>query len=214
MQLFSYIVARDFGFAPNPFYGRCTLATCKPRIRAAASIGDWVMGTGAKTNYQLDGHLLFAMQVDETLDFDSYWQDPRFRCKRPVLNGSLKQLYGDNIYHRRAGRWIQADSHHSGKGGEPNPKNLEPDTNVNRVLLAQHFVYCGSAAIPIPSRFRPDSATAKDICCSRQGHQKFTGELAEAVIDWIKSADQWGLRGLPLEFRDHDRAGHGDEMEV
>ena len=32
MKLYSYIVARDFGFAPNPFYGFCTLATCKPKI--------------------------------------------------------------------------------------------------------------------------------------------------------------------------------------
>src|SRR5712671_5339411 len=33
MRLYSYVVARDFGFAPNPFFGVCTLATCKPDIR-------------------------------------------------------------------------------------------------------------------------------------------------------------------------------------
>lgn len=37
-------VARDYGFAPNPFFGVCTLATCKPRIRSVAQIGDWVVG--------------------------------------------------------------------------------------------------------------------------------------------------------------------------
>jgi len=78
MKLYSYIVARDFGFAPNPFYGCCTLATCKPRIRKSASIGDWVVGTGAKTKYNLAEHIIYAMKVDEVMDFDSYWKDPRF----------------------------------------------------------------------------------------------------------------------------------------
>lgn len=31
--LFSYIVRWDHGFAPNPFHGICSLATCKPGIR-------------------------------------------------------------------------------------------------------------------------------------------------------------------------------------
>lgn len=44
LKLYSYVVARDFGFAPNPFHGYCTLATCKPDIRATASVGDWVIG--------------------------------------------------------------------------------------------------------------------------------------------------------------------------
>ena len=67
MKLFTYIVARDYGFAPNPFHGSCTLATCKPQIRSSASIGDWVVGTGAKTTYDLAGHLIYAMKVDEVL---------------------------------------------------------------------------------------------------------------------------------------------------
>ena len=33
---YSYIVARDFGFAPNPFNGVLTLATCKPIVRKGA----------------------------------------------------------------------------------------------------------------------------------------------------------------------------------
>lgn len=58
MKLYSYIVARDYGFAPNPFFGICTLATCKQKIRSAANVGDWVIGTGSK-DYNLDG--LFAV---------------------------------------------------------------------------------------------------------------------------------------------------------
>ena len=78
MKLYSYVVARDFGFAPNPFFGFCTLATCKPKIREHASVGDWVVGTGAKVRYGYSGRLIYAMQVSEVLDFNTYWSDPRF----------------------------------------------------------------------------------------------------------------------------------------
>ena len=36
MTLYSYTVAADTGFAPNPFHGFCTLACCKPGIRRTA----------------------------------------------------------------------------------------------------------------------------------------------------------------------------------
>src|ERR1700758_4385988 len=99
MTLYSYVVARDYGFAPNPFYGVCTLATCKPAIRKGAGIGDWVVGTGGAAN-KLTGHLVYAMQVTEALSFDEYFADPRFQEKKPDLSGSLKRAFGDNIYYR------------------------------------------------------------------------------------------------------------------
>lgn len=33
MRLFAYKMTHDTGFAPNPFWGYLTLATCKPKIR-------------------------------------------------------------------------------------------------------------------------------------------------------------------------------------
>ena len=90
MRLYSYIVARDFGFAPNPFHGCCTLATCKPQIRASASVGDWIIGTGAKTKYRLTAHLIYAMTVDEVITFEAYWQDVRFSRKATCLERKSK----------------------------------------------------------------------------------------------------------------------------
>jgi hypothetical protein len=206
MKLFSYVVARDYGFAPNPFYGWCTLATCKPRIRAAASVGDWVIGTGAKSNYGLAGHLIFAMRVDEICDFDAYWRDPRFSAKKPVLNGSLKQLYGDNIYHREGGRWKQEDSHHSREGGQINCHNVKRDTSANRVLISQRFVYFGENAPAIPKCFRPYRPTGEEICCLGQGHRVLSERLAQAFESWLEQLGEWGLQGMPLEFKNHKRA--------
>lgn len=53
MKIFSYVVSRDFGFAPNPFFNFCTLATCKPKIRKDAKIGDWIIGTNSTTKKNL-----------------------------------------------------------------------------------------------------------------------------------------------------------------
>lgn len=46
MNLYSYVITRDYGFAPNPFWGICSLATCKPQIRQRALKGDWIAGFG------------------------------------------------------------------------------------------------------------------------------------------------------------------------
>ncbi len=209
MKLFSYVVARDHGFAPNPFYGWCTLATCKPRIRAAAAVGDWVIGTGAKGKYGLVGHLIFAMRVEEKCDFDAYWNDLRFSAKKPVLNGSLKQIYGDNIYHRERSRWVQEDSHHSYARGCPNRHNIARDTSVNCILLSRRFVYFGGNAPAITKRFRPYKQTGEEICCPGQGHRVLSSKLAEAFEKWLEQLGYWGLQGMPIEFKEHEQSSAG-----
>jgi hypothetical protein len=204
MKLYSYVVARDFGFAPNPFFRFCTLATCKPKIREHASVGDWVVGTGAKA-YGYSGRLIYAMQVSEILDFDSYWTDQRFIQKRPNLTGSLQVLYGDNIYHRVGKRWVQADSHHSLEKGRLNKDNLAWDTDVDRLLVASKFVYWGRSASMIPKKFRSFGNEKDDLCAGR-GHRVFENELPGAFAAWLEKEGKWGVQGEPLEFAKHQRA--------
>ena len=72
MKLFSYVVARDFGFAPNPFYGICSLATCKPRIRCAANVGDWIVGTGSKKRGR-QNFFVYVMRVTDSYTYNEYW---------------------------------------------------------------------------------------------------------------------------------------------
>jgi hypothetical protein len=196
-RLFAYVVARDFGFAPNPFYGFCTLATCKPQIRKHAKPGDWIVGTGSK-RYGLGDRLVFAMNVAEALTFEDYWGDPRFKSKRPNLCGSLKQAFGDNIYHRSVtGRWAQADSHHSRAHGVTNRPNVEHDTAVNRVLIAVDFAYWGAFGPKVPARFRRPGA---DICGGR-GHKVFYAELTRKFVNWFREQDDQGFVAEPREFR-------------
>ena len=127
MKIFSYVVSRDFGFAPNPFFGFCTLATCKPKIRKDAKVGDWIIGTNS-TIKKNPKHLIFAMKVEEKIAFNEYWTDPRFINKRPILSGSRKYQYGDNIYHKENNEWYQLPSHHSEEDGSPNQLNIKTDT--------------------------------------------------------------------------------------
>ena len=103
MELYSYVVARDYGFAPNPFMNVCTLATCKPKIRAKAQIGDWVIGTGTASRNR-SGRLVFAMCVDAAIPFNEYWNGPRYQEKKANLRGSKKQAFGDNIYFKPFGK--------------------------------------------------------------------------------------------------------------
>ncbi len=205
MRVYSYVIVRDFGFAPNPFHGLCTLATCKPNIRAGAEVGDWVVATGSKSKGQA-GQLVYAMQVAEVLTFDAYWNDPRFACKRPVLNGSLTQLYGDNIYHRGRHGWVQADSHHSFEGGKPNPVNLERDTKTDRVLVAHRFAYFGGKPVPLPTRLRRLPATGEDLCCPGRNHRVAGEEMAQELEAWLDDQDRWGLQALPAAFARARRA--------
>ncbi len=83
MRLFSYIVASDTGYAPNPFHGFCTLAYCKYPMRPHVQEGDYVVGLGKK---DLGNRLVYAMRVTEALEHDRYLQDPRFKERRGDYN--------------------------------------------------------------------------------------------------------------------------------
>ncbi|MFZ4394550.1 MAG: hypothetical protein ACOYOU_02870 [Kiritimatiellia bacterium] len=150
--LFMYVVDRDFGFAPNPFHGICTLATCKPKLRKSASVGDWVIGMGG-CRLKATGRCVFAMRVGKRITFDQYWDGAEFRDKRPVRNGSKKMMVGDNIYHRHTpvSEWKQEDSHHSLPDGSANQHNLRNDTQTNAVLVSDLFYYFGSKAPVVPT---------------------------------------------------------------
>lgn len=149
--LYSYAITRDFGFAPNPFHGLCTLATCKPDIRKSARVGDWVMGIGGINLNRVKRKCIFLMKVSEKISFQEYWDDRRFSLKKPSRNGSRVQMLGDNIYHRDTNNnWIQEDSHHSNPDGSINKENLDRDTGrCDQVLISDFFFYFGEGAIPI-----------------------------------------------------------------
>jgi hypothetical protein len=199
VRLYSYVVARDFGFAPNPFYGFCTLCTCKPVIRRTAAIGDWILGTGSKAAGR-ENRVVFAMCVKEALTLEEYWGDPRFLRKRPNLQASKMSAFGDNIYWRdgMTGRWRQEDSHHSHPDGTENQANVLNDTRTNRMLVASEFIYWGGAGPDLPPRLR--QATL-DVRAKRGHRSNFPSSAVEEVVEWLSSFAERGCVGEPLDWR-------------
>lgn len=201
-RLFMYVVDRDFGFAPNPFHGVCTLATCKPGIRNSAKIGDWVVGMGGR-RLKATGQCIFALRVGCKLTFNQYWENPDFRDKRPVRNGSQKMLVGDNIYHRDSGDedWIQENSHHSRADGTTNRENLNRDTQADAVLISDLFYYFGKFAPEVPPRIL-DGMSYKN----RRGYRNFEfSEPQQEFINWLKfnfSGSENMILDDPFNFQD------------
>lgn len=204
MSLYSYIVRYDSGFAPNPFYGYCTLATCKPKIRRHAKVGDWLLGTGSgDKKIGRAGYVVYAMRVTEALSFDQYDADPRFSKKKPYRTGSHKQSCGDNIYFRKTapGPWSQRDSFHSSPDGSPNSKHIGRDTSINRVLISDHFVYFGGAGPSTPRALK--DKRGRTIVHSGVGQSRFDDDdLIEEFGQWIEQHGDMGYRGPPYEWLD------------
>ena len=148
------------------------------------------------------GQCIFAMRVSETLSFDEYWLDPRFRDKRPVRNGSRAMMLGDNIYHRdnQNEPWAQENSHHSRPDGTPDQSNIDTDTRTNRVLISDHFVYFGKEAPEVP-----DGVLDAMGYTNGRNHRVFSFDEARDLLRWFDkvSENQIGaVVGDPFQFRD------------
>lgn len=201
-RLFSYVVRYDSGFAPNPFYGYCTLATCKPDIRRAANVGDWVVGTGsADKKINRGGRLVHATRVTETTDFRSYWSDPRFVRKKPFRQGSRKQSCGDNVYYRSPddSKWLQLDSFHTNPDGTQRADHTNRDTGTDRILISNDYYYFGGEGPVIPAAFR--DVSRYDICRKvRQRKRQEDGDWIDEFVAWLRTFGDAGYHGRPLDW--------------
>jgi hypothetical protein len=197
VRLYSYVIEHDYGFAPNPFHGVCSLACCKPPIRRTACIGDYVIGTGA-TKPKLLGHMLYWMKVDRIITFDDYWSDPQFRRKRAFMRGSRIQRFGDNIYHRDPAtlEFIQEDSFHCNPGGVLSPDDLKRDTGTtHRILLANDFAYWGEEGPKIPAHLAYVVKKGAGYKC------RFSEEQVQAFLGWLDTMPERGFIGDPAHWK-------------
>ena len=205
MTLYSYIVTHDTGFAPNPFFGYCTLACCKPGIRKHAKKGDWIVGLTPRAK-GISNRIIYFMEVEESLSFDHYWRDPRFKQKRPKLDAGMARKSGDNIYKPLPnGDYHQMPSAHSKpqfEDGE-DPETKERDAfKGERVLVSRNFVYFGSKSKELP----PELERLK---VGRSYRCRFRPEVKEAFRRFVSRQRIFGVIARPHDWRKDDGSWKG-----
>ena len=187
MRLFAYKMTHDKGFAPNPFWGYLTLATCKPKIREHKRPGDWVAGFTSRKlcgDWVGDERLVFLMQVEERMALADYFQDRRFQSRIPRYS-PVARVYrcGDNIYRplvrnaREAREFAQLPNEHHGTDQK------DHDLNGRHALIARRFAYFGVEALRVPRDVRPDVPTGQ----SAHGTETRDPARATHFIDYVFS---------------------------
>ena len=199
MRLFSYCLRYDVGAAPNPYWGLCTLTICKPAIRRAAQVGDWVVGLGsANLPENRSNQVVFTMKVTYKKTMAEYDQF----CQAH-LPGKIPQ-WQSRDYARRVGDCIYDYS----KGEPPRMRkgvhdegNRARDLGGQYALLSDHFYYFGNQPVGLPDHLKP-------IIHSTQGHKSNANQpYAKAFVSWIERLgyepnEPHGEPQLKLELRD------------
>lgn len=179
-KIYRYVVAYDGGTAPRPFDGVCSLAICKPRIRATAEVGDWIIGFRSRR----PGEVLYAMRVTERLTLGQYWQDARFHNRRP---GNVHRP--DNIYRPGTGGMLEQvpnDVHA--------PEHAAKDCRGKNVLLSDRFWYFGGNSVPLPNDLL-------HLVHTTQGHAVHRNRKPDDVAllrHWLAAWPQ-GMLGKPVD---------------
>jgi hypothetical protein len=181
MKLYSYIVVSDYGFAPNPFQGMCTLAACTPNhIGIKAKKDDWIVGFEDARR----GHnLLYAMRIEQVLHFNDYHSKEEFQAKIPRKSDDWRDLCGDNLYFLdESGKWDRVESHFHKKW-----ELFAKDTKHPHVFIAKHFYYFGDQSIESPQKF-------KSLIFARQGcKSKHDPDVVGGFISWLESTYRPGV---------------------
>jgi len=184
-RVFSYVVAYDSGFAPNPFKGLLTLACCKPKIRRTAGVGDIVVGLSSRCE-----RVVYAAKVAEVIGFEEYWKDPRYEDRRPRMDSPRRvDRRGDNIYEPIPGGYRQLHSNHSHRDGTENPGQKQTDLQGQNVLVCEKFTYWGGAG--------PDLSEELEFLTIGRNHRcRFSEEEVETVTRWFATLPG-GVFGAP-----------------
>jgi len=124
------------------------------------------------------------MRVSAKISFNEYWTNPAYMDKKPVRNGSRKMMVGDNIYYLESvnQKWQQADSHHSNPDGSVNIHNLENDTQSDKVLISDNFIFFGNEAPVVPKSLLESIGYE-----NRRNYRVFEYPVWDALIKWLQT---------------------------
>lgn len=193
--LFSYCLRYDNGAAPNPFWGLCTLAICKPRIRRTAHVGDWVVGTGSAASPvgNVSDAVVYAMCVTRKMTMQDYDRFTQLELPGKIPHGKSadrRRHVGDSIYDFS----MPIPSLRRGAHGEGDRRT---DLSGGWVLLSDHFFYFGDRPVALPEALM-------GIVKQGQGHKStFNAPSVEDFVRWIYSLGHppGSIIGKPQQWR-------------
>lgn len=187
MKIISYVVKYDYGFAPNPFHGFLTLATCKPIIRSSKNThkGDILLGKASG-----EDKLIYVGIISDIVTIEEYSTNPKFEDKKPRKIKTIDDInqFGDNMYYLENGCWRNL------KGWHTEQEQWDRDISGKNVLICERFWYFGDNAPDIPPEFL-------SFICQGRGmkHSKEQDKNAvERFMEWLTHKyPQQGLLGKP-----------------
>ena len=188
-RLVVYVVSSDDNLAPNVTTGICSLTVCKPVVRKHSVQGaDWIIGMST-TKHGID-RVIYAMQVDEKVDYADYYTDPRFAAKKP----SAENPNGDNFFKLENGELVITTDRacHYGK-----PEKIKRDLKSPVAVLGKRFWYFGANAPRLPEELRD----TRIVTGNRRGHRYVDdAEIVAKFAEWIESNFEPGIHGTPRDL--------------
>jgi Nucleotide modification associated domain 2 len=174
--LFTYCIPYDDGAAPNPYWGACTLNICKPKIRLAARVGDWVVGTEAKSR-GLEGKVVYAMKVTKKMtmqEYDSYTKASLLNKVPDWGHQARNRRLGDSIYD------FSTPGTPTMRPGVHGVGNRVNDLSGDHTLLSTHFYYFGENAVELPEDL-------KGIIRQGRAHRSTkNNDYRERFLEWLE----------------------------
>jgi hypothetical protein len=204
MRLFSYKLTTDSGFAPNPFYGMLTLATCKPGIRRTKKKGDWIAGfTSGKLCGDKVGKekLVYLMQVTEKVTIAEYFQNPKYRNKKPRGDSDYTATMGDNIYAPCYDSLGKLRNYSRIENSNHGPNDQQHDVSGQYALISTRFYYFGKSAIEIPRHVRPNVPKSQ----TSYGVETRNNKRIKEFIAHIEKHYEIGIHGQPHDWDENSK---------
>ena len=178
LKMWSYRIVHDKQFAPNPFKGVLTLATCKPLIRRSkeSESGVWLAGFAAysvkdglrpKKGREL---LIYLAKISEVMTMQDYWKEyPQKRAQK--CGEEFEEHYGDNIYDENL-RLVNDNNH-----GE---WDFKRDISGKNVLICKEFYYFApDSRLVVPNEF-------EELVYKRRGQTLVqNNDLIQKFIDYV-----------------------------
>lgn len=206
-KLYSYTITHDWGAAPNPYWGLCTLAICKKNIRKYAKSSDWVVGFGSsifppkdirnkKKRKDLSKEVIYAMKIKTKISLKKYndWCTGRIDKDyfKKYKNNLAKKIpdYNNTEYKCRVGDCIYYDFHTdfpkileaNYRIGIHGPFDLVNDLDGINVLISDEFYYFGKQHVTIKEEL-------EGIIHKRNYKSDANNSYVNEFIKWIESVE-------------------------